>query len=86
MKIFVFGNPDLEIDALPILILDDLRAKFPQIDFQFKDPNEEWEEVKDLIAIDFHEKISRCSDPKYEMEKIAKAFHKAYEMLYGREL
>lgn len=40
MKISVFGNPDLEIDFLPIKILPELRKKFPDFEFVVEDPNE----------------------------------------------
>ncbi len=43
MKIFVFGNADLEEDNLPLRILSQLIEKFPKIQFEVKDPNEEWE-------------------------------------------
>ncbi|MBO1224050.1 MAG: hypothetical protein JYX80_06455 [Candidatus Scalindua sediminis] len=41
--------------------------------------------IKDLIAVnDIDEKTKKCNYPKHEMERIAKAFYKAYEMFYGR--
>ncbi len=54
MRVFVFGNEDLEMDSLPIRILPRLKKEFPSIDFEVKDPNEEWEisENKELIIID----------------------------------
>jgi Ni,Fe-hydrogenase maturation factor len=53
MKIYVFGNPDLKMDSLPIRILPELRRKFPQIEFEIKDPNEEWENLpEELVIID----------------------------------
>ena len=33
-------------------ILPKLRLRFPQIDFEFKDPNEEWDFPEELIVID----------------------------------
>ncbi len=39
MKITVFGNPDLEIDNLPIRLLPKLREAFPGIEFETEDPN-----------------------------------------------
>jgi hypothetical protein len=53
-KIFVFGNKDLEEDNLPLRILPKLREKFPDIRFETKDPNEEWEipESEELIILD----------------------------------
>ncbi len=40
-KILVFGNPDLEMDSLPLRILPKLKKEFPDIDFEVRDPNEE---------------------------------------------
>ena len=52
MTIFVFGNTDIEIDSLPLKILPQLKEKFPQIDFEIKDPNEEWLIPEELVIID----------------------------------
>ncbi|MEK7537467.1 MAG: hypothetical protein AAB619_00640 [Patescibacteria group bacterium] len=52
MIIYVFGNPDLPVDALPIRLVPQLRAKFPQATFAIKDPNEEWDVPERLIVID----------------------------------
>lgn len=52
MIIFVFGNPDLPMDALPVRLVPKLQAKFPQHDFQVKDPNEEWDVPEKLVVID----------------------------------
>lgn len=52
MKIFVFGNEDLKEDSLPLRILPALRKQFPNINFEVKDPNEEWEVPAELIIID----------------------------------
>lgn len=51
-KIFVFGNPDLPQDSLPLEILPELRKKFPEINFEVKDPNEEWDVPEELVVID----------------------------------
>jgi len=51
-SIFVFGNPDLEIDSLPVKMLPGLRKKFPEITFIVLDPNEEWDVPRDMIIID----------------------------------
>jgi len=51
--IYIFGNEDLEVDSLPLKILPELRKKFPEIQFEVKDPNEEWENIgEELIIID----------------------------------
>ena len=60
MSIFIFGNPDLAHDSLPLKILPELKKCFPQIKFEVKDPNEEWgaftvsgpEPLEELIIID----------------------------------
>lgn len=58
MTIFIFGNPDLSFDSLPLRILPELKKRFPEIKFEFKDPNEEWEmpacagRPEELILID----------------------------------
>lgn len=52
MKIFVFGNIDLREDSLPLKILPKLKEKFPDIQFEVKDPNEEWEIPEELIILD----------------------------------
>ena len=40
MKIYVFGNPFVEEDSLPLKILPQLKKIFPQIEFEVVDPNE----------------------------------------------
>src|SRR3989338_1061090 len=52
MKIFVFGNPEFEEDNLPLKILPLLKKKFPEIDFEIKDPNEEWGSEENNTVID----------------------------------
>lgn len=52
LKIFVFGNEDLKEDNLPIRILPELQKKFPSIQFEMKDPNEEWDIPDELIVLD----------------------------------
>ncbi len=50
--VYVFGNPDLPMDALPLRLVPRLRKKFPQATFEIKDPNEEWDVPERLIVID----------------------------------
>lgn len=50
--IFVFGNPDLARDSLPLRILGRLKKLFPAIQFKTLDPNEEWEAPEELTIID----------------------------------
>lgn len=52
MEVWVFGNPDLKRDALPIKLLPQLKKHFPQINFVVQDPNEEWHLPKKLYIID----------------------------------
>jgi len=52
MKIFVFGNPDLDFDSLPLKILPELKKQLSKIDFETKDPNEEWDVPEEFIVID----------------------------------
>lgn len=43
MHIFVFGNPDLQEDSLPLRIIPALQKEFSQMHFITVDPNEEWD-------------------------------------------
>lgn len=52
MRIFVFGNPDLEMDSLPVKLLSRLREAFPRHEFIFQDPNEEWDMSEPFWVID----------------------------------
>lgn len=52
MIIFVFGNPDVAQDSLPLKILPRLRERFPDIQFQEVDPNEEWDVPEEVVVID----------------------------------
>jgi hypothetical protein len=51
-RIFVFGNIDLQNDSLPLRILPKLQEKFPDIKFEIRDPNEEWEVPEEFVIID----------------------------------
>ena len=50
--ILVFGNPDLEMDSLPLRILPELEKRYPNIDFCVLDPNEELDVEGDVVVID----------------------------------
>jgi hypothetical protein len=50
--IFIFGNSELKMDSLPLQILPELQKVFPNINFEVKDPNEEWEVPEELTVID----------------------------------
>ncbi len=41
MHIFVFGNPLMERDSLPLQILPGLRKMFPSVEFVELDPSED---------------------------------------------
>jgi len=51
-RIFIFGNIDLQNDSLPLRILPSLQEKFPKIQFEIKDPNEEWGVPEEVVIID----------------------------------
>lgn len=52
MKIFIFGNEDLDFDSTPLRILPELKKRFSTLEFEVKDPNEEWDIPDNLIIID----------------------------------
>jgi hypothetical protein len=41
--------------------------------------------VKGMIHRDFHKAISKCKNPKYEMERIGDALYKSYQRYYGNK-
>lgn len=61
ITIFVFGNPDLPEDSLPIRLLPKLKERFPDIDFQIKDPNEDWDIPEEMVMIDTVAGIDRVT-------------------------
>lgn len=51
--IYIFGNPLLDFDNLPIKLAPELKKLFPEIEFIILDPNENLHpENKELIIID----------------------------------
>ncbi len=52
MIIFIFGNPDLDFDSLPIKLLPRLQQDFPKIEFKALDPNEEWNLPEMAVILD----------------------------------
>ena len=52
MKIFVFGNPDLKFDSLPIRLIPELQKQLIDFEFVHIDPNEEWDVPEKLYVID----------------------------------
>jgi hypothetical protein len=52
MTVYVFGNPELPEDSLPLRLLPELKQRLPQVEFAAKDPNEEWDVPEELTLID----------------------------------
>jgi len=54
MKVYIFGNPLLKSDSLPLKILPRLKKILPLINFEIVDPNENFppKKEKDLIILD----------------------------------
>ena len=52
--VWVFGNPDSEIDSLPLHLAEHLASDLPNIKFKIKDPIEEWGDMPqdELIILD----------------------------------
>lgn len=62
MEIWLFGNPDLAMDAIPVQLKDRLAAAFPSITFIHKDPLDEWDDAPDpLIIVDTIKGIERVT-------------------------
>lgn len=51
-QVFVFGNIDIQNDSLPLRIMPKLQEKFPDIKFEIRDPNEEWDAPEEFVVID----------------------------------
>ena len=58
-KIFVFGNPLVDRDALPIKMLPKLQKRFPDIEFIIADPTELLEYGEDVWILDNAEGIEK---------------------------
>ncbi len=50
--VYIFGNPDLAVDSLPIRLLPQLQKQNPDFTFILKDPNEEWDVPEEMLIID----------------------------------
>ena len=50
--VYIFGNPDLTVDSLPIRLLPQLQKQNPDFNFILKDPNEEWDVPEEMLIID----------------------------------
>ena len=60
--IYIFGNPLLDFDNLPLNLAPKLQKIFPKIDFIIADPNENLEPInKELIIIDTIEGIKKVT-------------------------
>jgi Ni,Fe-hydrogenase maturation factor len=58
--IYIFGNPLLDFDNLPLKIASKLQEEFPKIDFVISDPNENIKPINgELFIIDTVEGIDR---------------------------
>jgi len=58
--IFIFGNPLLKFDSIPIKMKSDLEKEFPEIEFKEIDPNENLKPVnKEMIIVDTVEGIDK---------------------------
>ena len=51
-QVYVFGNINVDNDSLPLRMIPKLQEKFPDIDFEIRDPNEEWEVPEEFVIID----------------------------------
>jgi hypothetical protein len=52
MQVFIFGNPDLDMDSLPLRLIPALQKEFPDISFVTLDPNEDWDVPPHMVIID----------------------------------
>ena len=50
--VYIFGNPDLAIDSLPVRLIPELQEQNPDFTFILKDPNEEWDVPEEMLVID----------------------------------
>ena len=50
--VYIFGNPDLAIDSLPVKLIPELQKQNPDFTFILKDPNEEWDVPEEMLVID----------------------------------
>lgn len=52
MEVWLFGNPDVESDALPVKLKPELEKLFPKLTFTLRDPLDEWPEQDSLVIVD----------------------------------
>ncbi|MFC1687117.1 hypothetical protein ACFL0L_00875 [Patescibacteria group bacterium] len=60
-EVWIFGNPDLPEDALPIKMVPKLKELFPDIQFILRDPLDEWDMPKKLVIIDTVKGINKVT-------------------------
>jgi hypothetical protein len=41
--VWLFGNPDLDSDNLPLKLLPELKKRLPGVEFKVMDPNDDWD-------------------------------------------
>lgn len=51
MEYWIFGNPDLAQDSLPVRLIPKLHAAFPEDTFVTKDPLDEWDNLAEHVYI-----------------------------------
>lgn len=51
-EVWLFGNPDFDMDSLPLKLAADLGERLAGFDFVIKDPNEEWDMPDKLVIVD----------------------------------
>jgi len=78
IKIYIFGNPLVDLDNIAIKLIPDLQKRFPEIKFIQKDPNENLKPInKELFIIDVVLEIDKVrvfhDIEKIETEKIYSA-------------
>lgn len=75
MKILVFGNPLVEKDSLPLLLLPKLRKEFQNLEFKEIDSTEDLhKEGKDLVILDSAEGIRNVEIVGLDSVKLDKIY------------
>ena len=52
MKIYIFGNKDVEMDSLPVRLMGKVQEEFPEVTCEHLDPNEDIDTTEPFIIID----------------------------------
>ena len=88
-KIYMFGNPLVKEDSLPLKILPDLKKSFPEIEFEVVDPNENFPPAneRDLTILDT---VQGIKEPKLfglnDLIKIQKSPNSPHDYDLGMHL